>query len=205
MDKAIIQPIFAEIVCVYNDLQVDNNKLKSMYDKQTFKKTNQEDGHINFCSLSTDYHVLDKEVELQKYFLNIMNDFGVQVLKSKNNFKMTTSWFTKAETGEITTWHNHSNSMYSGVYYFDQPADELSKFKLEKPYISPFDVDVTEITSNNCKSYEFTFGNNSMILFPSYLRHKLMLHKYKQVRKSLAFNFIPVGVIGKFSEEMAIQ
>ena len=205
MDKAIVQPIFAETVCIYKGLKVDNDKLESMYDKQTFRKTNQEDGYTNFCSLSNDYHVLDKEVELQKFFLNIMNDFAVQVLKSKNNFKMTTSWFTKAETGEITTWHNHSNSMYSGVYYFGQPEDELSKLKLEKPHVSSFELDVTEITNNNCKSYEFTFGNNSMILFPSYLRHKLMLHKYKQVRKSLAFNFIPVGVIGKFSEEMYID
>ena len=36
-----------------------------------------------------------------------------------------------------------------------------------------------------------------LLFFPSYLRHKINIHKISKIRKSLAFNIIPVGKYGE--------
>ena len=45
-------------------------------------------------------------------------------MRYTNQFKITTSWFTKALKGQSSNFHNHNNSMYSAVLYLQ--TDENS-------------------------------------------------------------------------------
>ena len=51
---------------------------------------------------------------------------------------------------------------------------------------------------SNCKSFELKPEKNKLIFFPSYLRHKIKIHKGDTVRYSLAFNIIPIGDVGYY-------
>ena len=45
-------------------------------------------------------------------------------MKYKNDFEITTSWLTVSKKNEQSTFHNHNNCMYSGVFYLQ--TDENS-------------------------------------------------------------------------------
>ena len=50
--------------------------------------------------------------------INYLNK-EVEVLKIKNQFTFSTSWFTKMKPGDTCRFHQHHNCFYSGLYYFD--------------------------------------------------------------------------------------
>ena len=41
-------------------------------------------------------------------------------------------------------------------------------------------------------------STNSLVLFPSYLSHRIAEHQSKKIRRSLAFNIVPVGSYGEY-------
>ena len=56
----------------------------------------------------------------------------------------------------------------------------------------------------NGPSHIFEFGNDTMLIFPSYLRHKVVKHESPVVRKSLAMNFLPQGLLGEGTTEVSL-
>jgi len=50
---------------------------------------------------------------------------------------------------------------------------------------------------NSNLSY-ITPSTNSLVLFPSYLSHRIAEHQSKKIRRSLAFNIVPVGSYGEY-------
>ena len=51
--------------------------------------------------------------------------------------------------------------------------------------------------ANSNLSY-ITPSANSLVLFPSYLSHRIAEHQSKKIRRSLAFNIVPVGGYGEY-------
>ena len=93
-----------------NDLQQLNQKAKNE------KYVDVEE--IYSTKISKSLYVLDsldniKKIILDK-FLNINNTY----FKYDNDFKITTSWFTKSIKNNIGDFHNHGNNFYSGIYYY---------------------------------------------------------------------------------------
>ena len=170
-----------------NDLQQLNQKAKNE------KYVDVEE--IYSTKISKSLYVLDsldniKKIILDK-FLNINNTY----FKYDNDFKITTSWFTKSIKNNIGDFHNHGNNFYSGIYYIDVD-DDTGDIEFSDFTPSSFDLNTTEFNIDNSKSWRVKPENDLIIFFPSEMYHKIHLNKSEKNRYSLAFNIFPVGKIG---------
>ena len=170
-----------------NDLQQLNQKAKNE------KYVDVEE--IYSTKISKSLYVLDsldniKKIILDK-FLNINNTY----FKYDNDFKITTSWFTKSIKNNIGDFHNHGNNFYSGIYYIDVD-DDTGDIEFSDFTPSSFDLNTTEFNIDNSKSWRIKPENDLIIFFPSEMYHKIHLNKSEKNRYSLAFNIFPIGRIG---------
>tara|TARA_R100000278_G_scaffold408_1_gene926 strand:- start:19 stop:621 length:603 start_codon:yes stop_codon:yes gene_type:complete len=145
--------------------------------------------------------ILKKYPKIENILLKKFKEYSENVLKYNNNYKITTSWITNIEEGKDSTEHFHKNSLYSGVYYFQDnypkgcasieffsPIVQLSDF-----WILPKDSDCEIMNSH---TWFIKPQPKLLLFFPSYLRHKINIHKNNKIRRSLAFNIIPIGEYG---------
>jgi hypothetical protein len=203
--KSQILPIFPEPIVEYSNIGVDQNRLQNLYNKQEWKNTNPDDNADYFLMISKNLKVLNEDKKLKKIFANVINEYVKKIMLYENEFYMTTSWFTKTEKNKISVLHDHGNAMFSAVYYFDVVDGEKPKLTFEKPTVSQFDLEPSTYHALNGPSHIFESSNDSMLIFPSYLKHKVNRHKNKGTRKSLAMNFIPKGKIGKDTNEIYLS
>jgi len=108
---------------------------------------------------------------------------------------------TKCQKGESCQFHSHANCFWSGVYYYGEKYDESSSLAFKHPlnnYIENYGFTVyPEVATSYNKMEEIiTPHKNGLVLFPSYLKHKILKHDSDIPRYSLAFNIVPVGNYG---------
>ena len=159
----------------------------------------QSDG--NFSDSGLDMRVLEKMTSSKKYLTNICNDLFQNTLKYPCEFKITTSWFTRAKKDVESEYHNHRNCFYSGVLYFGKyEEDTVGQIEFISPIQNYYNYDITPTEWNifNARSWSITPQHGLVIFFPSFLFHKIKRHNSKNIRRSLAFNIIPVGQYGDY-------
>lgn len=202
--KSQLLPVFPEPIVQYTELGLDQDKFEAIYEKQEWKATNADDNSYYFLKIGKNLKVLDSYTELKKAFEDVINEYTQNFMQYENRFYMTTSWFTKTEANKISVMHNHGNAMFSAVYYFGLPKGFKSKITFERPVVSQFDIVPKAYNALNGPSHIFESGDDTLLIFPSYLRHKVNRHENKGIRKSLAMNFIPSGVIGADTNEICL-
>lgn len=140
-----------------------------------------------------DVHVLNLNGKLLLSLTEISKELISSVLKISNQIQITTSWFTKVPSNEKGTPHTHTNSWWSGVYYF---RDSMSAIKFEK---FPFGIDVVSKTSEQNEFNSLAFyavpKKGTLLLFPSELIHSIQKNDTEFDRCTLAFNIMPKGLI----------
>jgi hypothetical protein len=203
--KSQLLPIFPEPIVEYKELGVDPARIEKLYDQQEWKSTNADDNADYFLKISKNMRVLDDDIALKKIFVDVLTEYKTKFMCYKNEFHMTTSWFTKTEKNKISVLHDHGNAMFSAVYYFGLVGDIKARITFERPVTNNFDLIPTSYNALNGPSYIFELGNDTMLIFPSYLRHKVNRHENDSTRKSLAMNFMPQGVIGADTNEIYLS
>ena len=185
-----IFPLFASyistIVVTENTSALDHNKLE-------FK------GDNGCTKISTDLKILKKYPKIEKILLKKFKDFAKDTFLYDNDFSISTSWFTKAEKGQSSEFHSHKNSFYSGVYYYDEYSDETGKIIFSSPISSftDFLVCPSKYIIQNSTEWNIAPSKGLLVLFPSYLKHKIDRHLDEVPRYSLAFNIVPRGEYGE--------
>ena len=176
-------------------IEQDTSELLSCQNYTSSTNQLEDDPDADYKNL----RVLETYPRIKNILTDAFNDVAFNSLNCKNKFIMTTSWITNTGVGEKSHLHNHKNSFYSGVYFFDKTYDEnIGNLCFENP--------VNDLTSFAVNFYAFHHLNSGLtkimpepkklILFPSYLRHFVEINRSKKNRKSLAFNFVPVGQYG---------
>ena len=135
---------------------------------------------------------------------NILLDYAYKYLEAVWSYKdiglqITTSWLTKTITGGYSRPHAHYNSLISGVYYFDEDPEGFDGKLIFTSPTKPTSFYLgqpEEFTILNSPEWSFTPRKGQLVLFPSYLSHRIGLHSSSSPRHSLAFNVHPVGKIG---------
>ena len=158
-------------------------------------------GSVNFGTYGADnphtvskFNLLDDYPEMKKLFTDISLQVLSEVAGAKK-IKMTTSWLTAIEPDETPVMHRHTNSWFSGVYYFqDSPYTGL-EFK------NPIERDIDLVTKGSLLNWRLQPKKNMLIIFPSYLHHKIEKNTFDEVRHSLAFNVMPDGATGDVDSE----
>ena len=147
--------------------------------------------------------VLEEYLKTKEILLNKFTSVAEEILGyKKRDYAITTSWFTLSKKGEGCQIHNHKNSFWSCVYYYQEEYSEgTGGILFENPNTDLFDFyysdnDITEPNHINSRSCIFSPQPNLLLVFPSYLKHKIMKHDNDVQRSSLAFNIVPLGSWG---------
>jgi len=155
----------------------------------------------SFKSYTTNnLQILDDFPTQKEVILKYFSFYMKMLLKFDDlNFKITTSWATKTEKGGFSQFHNHNNSAFSGILYFDDIGVGGGNLQFENTGIIPRQILLgtpSEWNLYNSNSWTIHPEKNKLIFFPSYLYHGVNVNESDITRYSLAFNFFPEGKIG---------
>ena len=180
-------PLFASPL-MHMKVKENTDQLQKSYE---YKKT---DTYFK-NSMSEDVRILKKFPRIEKIFLKYFDKIAKEVFLYDETFRITTSWIAKTEDSQ-SEMHNHKNSFYSGVYYFDDYTEDSGSLQFKNPLFSHSDFYLTPREWNimNSNSWNVSPEKNLLIFFPSYLEHRIINNRGK--RKSLAFNIVPIGEYG---------
>ena len=165
-----------------------------------FKLTG-NDKNANLTSEERDVLKKDKLNFLKRMILDKFNELNNEIFKYDNEFIITTSWFTHTKNDKFGNFHNHSNSMFSGVFYF---TDDNSSIKFQNfNKNTSFNIIPKEFNVYNSSSWEVKPPKGTILLFPSELYHYVNISN--KDRKSLAFNIVPVGEYGGGDSKVNVE
>ena len=182
-----VMPLFASNLIITNVNKQFNN-----IDISTINFTKSSD--VNQTSeMSESNSVMGNYKELGSEILNIFNQYTQDVLKFDYQFTFSESWFTRMKPGDFCHYHQHYNSFYSGLFYFDDYEENSGDICLLNPInqLSMFFMQAEVINIHNAKEWRISPEKNLLILFPSYLQHTILGNASKSPRHSLAFNLVP--------------
>ena len=133
---------------------------------------------------------------------NLLNNYLFGLLKfTEGRIAHTRSWINFHKYGHLAPVHNHTNSMYSGVYYFTAP-EKGGKLFFQRP-----NTDLTFVSSTimpiidehniyNSHTFGWLPKPNDVFLFPSHLHHFTEPNLSNENRYCLAFNYFLEGPMG---------
>jgi len=124
------------------------------------------------------------------------------------NLQYTMSWISVKQPNQYHTPHTHPNSVISGVYYFYEeenvPLDGIYFEKTNGLGGNTISIPLKDEKVKDCPMswsyYKVNPTRDLLLLFPSYLPHRVDTNVSKIDRKSLAFNLIPTKMLGSVDE-----
>ena len=201
-----IVPLFSKVFYMKH-LEIDTDKIISMIDnhfENSGTNTSIDVDNISSVSISKSILELENFIDLKKQLMNELNNFFHNVMNYESDFKITTSWFTKSQNSQSSNYHNHNNSMFSGILYL-QTDENSGDISFEDFNNRRYKLNVKEYNIYNCTEYQIKPIDGLLILFPSEVHHKILKNNSNIVRHSLAFNIIPVGEIGSGDSYLNIE
>lgn len=145
---------------------------------------------MEFVQTTGDFHEEPAAKPLVDYILNVaLPEYGKSTGVMFSKFIITNMWVNRYKTGHNIHSHIHSNSLYSGVFYLDDNGFTV----LEDPLYTLKNMIRPEFVMNtmdNSESYTNKSTDNSMFLFPSWIKHNSSPNMEETDRFSLAFNVI---------------
>jgi uncharacterized protein (TIGR02466 family) len=171
VEELIFDPSEFDFVIDY--LSIDSNLLKN--------KNN------NYNSAET--YILNHMPILKSQIEASITSYMHNLFGETSNIRVTQSWLNFNPTGTSHHKHLHSNSVISGVVYFqtDENTGNLNLYRPENQSRRLYD----EVTNWNVYNYEFVYFSpkvGNMFLFPSTLSHSVEENKSTIARISLSFN-----------------
>lgn len=204
--NATVVPLFSKVFYL-KKLNLNTNKIIDLIDLDFNKSGSKNMSNIKDISLQSNVKSVLNQKKF-KYLKDILikefNIYNNEVLHYSNKFKITTSWFTKSYQNQRSEYHNHCNSMISGILYLntDEKSGGISFENFENVR---FKLIPKKYNIYNCLEYTFKPSNGLLIFFPSEVYHKILNNNSNIIRYSLAFNLIPVGPIGDKNSDSFIN
>lgn len=112
------------------------------------------------------------------------------------------SWVSIKRPTQIHTPHIHPNSVISGVYFFDEHTNDMPLiFEDEIASVNSFILRPKILHDNNApfplfKSIPVDAKKNTIVMFPSFLKHGVIVNNSPFNRYSFAFNLLPKEGLG---------
>lgn len=155
---------------------------------------------------SLDTYVLNKLPKLKIKIEKYLKIYVEEILKIKNlNIYVTQSWINVNKPGCHTHEHTHSNSLISGIYYFEGGGAPLKFMSRNYGNINMnYSFDLKEADPLCCNQVELDCIEGGFYFFPSSLPHSVDNSQSKQIRKCLSFNTFFEGSIGNLDNKTKI-
>ena len=192
MKKLIVYPLFSKI------MGESQEAYKITDDELDFIKNleRREDGN-NTVTKNSFILELPKLKKLKIWIQENIDTYFYNVFKIKNINKIyiTQSWSNITKRGQSHHFHNHPNSVLSGVMHFDDDDADLTFHTHESPFI--FDFSHSELDQFNSTNYSFPTKKNKLFLFSSKIDHEVKMQTKDKDRMSLSFNTWVKGLVGE--------
>tara|TARA_R110002020_G_scaffold235281_1_gene447415 strand:- start:50 stop:679 length:630 start_codon:yes stop_codon:yes gene_type:complete len=132
------------------------------------------------------------EKELKIYFYDFLQ------FNKNTKLRFTQSWLNYNPQDTFHHVHTHPNSIISGVYFIqgDQQPILFERFENDHLFgnIMP---EADKFNYYNCGSWKVTNKPGYLLLFPSSVKHGVVMNASKEERISLSFNTFATGTLGK--------
>ena len=185
----------ASIIPSKEEDTITSKKLDEMF---SACKENNWPGESNLSTgeLNLKLHDLEEFKWITSKLVNFVHDYWFNGLEyAPLNITLRDSWANLHGYGDTTAEHSHSdghmgNCHVSAVYYFRKPKDSshirfcdpLDYVKRLTPYNQLKGID---LISTEVKTEQY-----DLLIFPSWLRHKVLAQTLETQRIALSFNFI---------------
>ena len=185
-NNRLILPLFPRVCALYV-LEEDLSELNKI---KTFKFK-----EIDTGSHGTDsFKVLEYFPSIKKLVMEKFYEFKDNILSmNSTNFKISTSWGTKIEPNGMGGLHNHRNTYYSGILYWE--TFEGSRLELVDLFKQGIMVMPDKWNDFNYQHFHLNTMKNNLFFFPSEIYHRISINNSENTRYSLAFNIMPIGNI----------
>jgi uncharacterized protein (TIGR02466 family) len=133
-----------------------------------------------------DYYKL---INLKNYIDRHVNTYikSIQASEHKSIF-LSHSWVNITENGDFQDFHQHQDSVISGVYYYQTTADDGDiVFKTPNPFVAQ-ELFPLGNTVHKYVAYKPAVGK--IVIFPGWLDHKVEKNTKTTSRISIAFNYL---------------
>ena len=191
-----ILKLFPEPIFKYKFKDYENlNKELSDYiyslqnkDKEGLKRSNKGGWHSKNFQLTDQNSIQFKfALKIQEYILNAFQNFGWRI-KNKN-IRISEMWAIINKKDDFNVIHTHPNCYLSAAYYVKAP-NNCGKFEIEHPNIAK-KYAFPEIETKNELNLEVAsieIEEGDLLLFPSYLPHKVGKNESGEDRIVISFN-----------------
>ena len=117
---------------------------------------------------------------------------------------MATSWANCIRHGNRSEFHAHQNFWLSAVYYPHGKVADNFTIVFKKNDLNYYDIRKKSHNAFNTNMVALTVKEGDLIIFPSYMQHKIGYNHSKLERYSLAMNFLPAKTIGHKDGEIKL-
>jgi uncharacterized protein (TIGR02466 family) len=197
--ETFIQPIFPTPVYI--------SKIKRKLNQNELNYIDEEK-KISLCNVENRYSN-NSDVLKHSTMQNLHNEIMIKVKEYFDNVICTLdevepyialSWLNWTEPNQKHHEHFHYNSLISGVYYVNcfENTDSIRFINENKSTIKFSNF--KEYHLFNSDSWKIPVSTGTIIMFPSYLKHKVETNHGGHTRTSLAFNIFIKGKIGNKKE-----
>ena len=160
----------------------------------------QSRAYPNVCSkYEKDYGIANEMKPVISLLNNIAGATVEQRLDISDDIKLANFWFNVNSRGNYNTLHNHRGGIISGVLYILVPDDNCGGITFERTdkelqyYLPPFLDNHNEFTSS---IFTIKPKEGSLILFPSWFKHRVEPSQSQNSRISMSFNYTFTNFLG---------
>lgn len=131
-------------------------------------------------------------VSFTRMILDCAHEFTVKLgFEPKTALRMVNLWTNINGRGGYHEKHRHENSFLSGTYYVEAAEDAAPiTFYDPKAAFRMIEPDMENPATFTAKVFSVQPRTGTLVLFPSYLEHKVEVQKGVAERLSLSFNII---------------
>lgn len=156
---------------------------------------------------SQDKYILEHPefVDLKSFLEEKANEYFNKIFTPPEDLSLviTQSWLNYTSKGQFHHTHRHANSFVSGVFYID--TDDNDKINFYEEIWAPYSIPSQNYGCYNSPLRWFPTEKNSLVLFPSNLKHGVEEIIDDHTRISLAFNTFFNGTIGKYEDATELK
>ena len=189
--KLFSEPIFKYKFDNYEELNTELlNYIYGLRDEDVegIKRSNKGGWHSKNFNLSDKNSIqLKFALKLQPYIIKTFENFGWKI-KDKN-IRISEMWAIINKKDDFNVVHTHPNCYLSAAYYV-KAKKNCGKFEVEHPNNAKryFFPEIEKINEFNLEVASIDIEEGDLLLFPSYLPHKVSQNNIDEDRVVISFN-----------------
>lgn len=121
--------------------------------------------------------------------------------RSTLELRLQCCWASTLVQADRFEVHQHANSFLSGALYLEvHPGAKPVRFRDPRPQARTLDIPVETELRINRRYYEIDANDGQLVLFPSWLEHRVRASYANVPRTSVSFNLTLHGEVGSMGE-----